>query len=227
MILLQVGRLFLQKSQQVLGLGVTRVAAGDEHGIDARKAAEDFAPFLERRLHRRRVCVIRIHRRIPDPALEAVLLRETRHFHHHLHGRKREVRAIGRIVGTRRNQLDGVGAEDRQVAYVAFPLRHVPPVVGVSLGPVAQLVAAQGVLRRGLNIQRARQGDRIAAHFECAQQAAHAEQNSALVIAHDLYAGRPAVVEGAQAISFRGQLGAGGGLADCHHRFAWSRIYRG
>ncbi len=73
-------------------------------------------------------------------------------------------------------------------------------------------MAAQGVLRRGLNIQRAGQGDRIAAHFEGAQQAADAEEDAALVVADDLDAGRAAVIEGAQAIAFGRQAECRPGL---------------
>ncbi len=65
-----------------------------------------------------------------------------------------------------------------------------------------------------LNIERAGQGDRIAAHFEGAQQAADAEEDAAFVVAGDLDAGRAAVVEGSQAIAFGGQGGAGRGALD-------------
>ncbi len=225
-ILAQVGGLLFEQGHQVARLGVSGVAAGDEDGVDAGKLAEDFAPFAERRLHGGGVRVVGIHGRIPDPAFEAVLLGEARHLDHHLHGREGKVRAIGGIVGAGRNQLDGVGAEDGEVADVAFPHRDAPGVVGVGLGAVAQLMAAQRVFRRGLNIERAGKGDRIAAHFEGAQQAADAEEDAALVVADDLDAGRAAVVEGAQAIAFGGQGSAGRGALDGDDRLGRRRDSR-
>ena len=47
------------------------------------------------------------------------------------------------------------------------------------------------------------QGDRVAAHFERAQQAADAEQDAAFVVAGDLDARRAGVVERSQLIAFR------------------------
>ncbi len=205
---------------------MTGIAAGHEYRVDPRKPPENFAPLLQRRRHCRGVGVIRVHRRIPNPALQAVLLRQSRHLHHHLHRRKRKMRTVGRIVRSRRNQLDRVGAEHRQVPYVALPHRNVPPIVRVGLRPVAQLMAAQRVPRRRLDIQRTRQRHRVAPHFERAQQPAHAEQNPALVIARDLHARRPAVVERAQSISLRRQPTARRGAPDRHHRRAASGIRR-
>ena len=80
-----------------------------------------------------------------------------RHLDHHVHLRQREVRAVGGIVGARRDQLDGVGAEDREVADVLLPHRHVPRVVGVGLRPVAELMAAERDLRASRR-RRARRG---------------------------------------------------------------------
>ncbi len=213
-ILAQVGGLLFEQGHQVARLGVSGVAAGDEDGVDAGELPEDLAPFAERRLDGGGLRVVGVHGGIPDPAFEAVLLGEARHLDHHLHGREGKVRAIGGIVGAGRNELDGVGAEDGEVADVAFPHRDAPGVVGIGLGAVAQLMAAQGVFGRGLNIERAGEGDRIAAHFEGAQQAADAEEDAAFVVADDLDAGRAAVVEGAQAIAFGGQGSAGRGALD-------------
>ena len=81
---------------------------------------------------------------------------------HHVHLRQREVRAVGVVVGARRDQLDRVGAEDRQVADVLLPHRHVPRVVGVGLRPVAELVAAKGDLRRRDDGERGGRADRPA-----------------------------------------------------------------
>jgi hypothetical protein len=53
--------------------------------------------------------------------------------------------AVGRVVGTGRDELDGIGAEDGQLADVPVPLSQVPGVVGVGLGQLAELVAAQRV----------------------------------------------------------------------------------
>ncbi len=185
------------------------VAAGDEDGIDAGQLAENVAPLLKRSGDGGRVRVVPVHRGIPDPALEAVLLGQARHLDHHLHRRQGKVRAVGGIVGTRRDEFDGVGAEDGQVADVAFPHGDAPAVVGVGLGAVAQLMAAQRILGRGAEIERAGQSNGIATHLECAQQAADAEQHAALVVAGDLDPGRAAVVERAQPVALGRQPGTG------------------
>ena len=114
-----------------------------------RQLREHLAPLAQGGLDGLRVGVILVHRRIPDPDVQAVGIGEPGHALHHLHRRPREVRAVGIVVRAGRNQLDGIAAEDRQVAEVLLPDRQVPGVVGIGLGAVAELVAAQRILGGG------------------------------------------------------------------------------
>ncbi len=108
-------------------------------------------------LDRLGIGVVGVHRRIPDPDVQAVVGAEAGHPGHHLQGRPGEMRAVGVVVGAGRDQLDGVGAEERQLADVTLPLRQVPGVVGIRLGTIAELVAAERVLRRRGQIEPLRQ----------------------------------------------------------------------
>ena len=92
------------------------------------------------------------------------------------------MRAVGVVVGARRDQLDRVGAEDGQVADVLLPHRDGPAVVGVGLGPVAELMTAQSRVPASSTGARARrQADGAAVEAQLAQQAADAEEHAALV----------------------------------------------
>ncbi len=174
------------------------IAAGHEDGIDARQLAEHFAPFLEREFHGLGVGVIAVHGGIPDPHVEPVGIGEARHLDHHLHGRQRKVRAVGGIVGARRDQLDGVGAEDDEVANVLLPHGDGPAIVGVGLGAVAQLVAAQGVPGRGGEAQIVGRIHGVAVHVQVAEQGAGAEERAAGVVAHH----QDVAVHGLHAVAF-------------------------
>ena len=113
------GLLFEQR-EQVLGLGVAGIAAGHKEAVDARKAGEHLAPFLQRELHGCRVRVVLVHGRIPDPDVQPVFVADSRHSAIISIGGG-EMRAVGGVVRTRRYQFDGVGSEDRQVADVLVP----------------------------------------------------------------------------------------------------------
>ena len=173
--------LLLEQREHVPRLGVAGIAAGHEDGVDPRQPLEDLGPFLDREVDRRRVGVVLVHRRIPDPDVEAVLVGDARHLDHHLDRRQGKVRAVGVVVRARRNELDGVVAEDRQVADVLLPHRDGPAVVGVGLGPVAELMAAQRRRRRGREPQRRRDGEGAAIHAQLAEQASDAEEDAAFV----------------------------------------------
>ena len=90
--------------------------------------------------------------------------------------------AVRFVVGVRRHDLERVGAEDDQIEQVAAPLRRIPAAVGVGLGPVRELVPAQRIARRGRQRQLRQQGA-VATQPQGAQQAPHAEQHAALVVA--------------------------------------------
>ena len=182
---MQVGRLFFQERQEDRRVGVAGVAAGDEDGVDPRQLLEDVGPFVEGRLHGRGLGVVGIHRRVPDPDVEPVLVQQPRHLDHHLHLRQWEMRAVGRVVGARRQQLDRVGAEDRQVADVLLPHRHRPGVVRIRLRAIAELMSAQAVLRSAGDVQNSRDEHPPPGDSQLAQQPTDAEQHSARIVAGD------------------------------------------
>ena len=144
--LAKAGRLLLEQRHQVLRLRVAGIAAGHEDGVDARQLREHLRPLLQRELDLFWIAVVLVERGIPDPDVLRILVGKTRHLHHHVDLRQREVRAVGGVVRPGRNQLDRVRAEDREVADVLLPHRHVPRVVGVGFRPVAELMAAQSDL---------------------------------------------------------------------------------
>ena len=181
---------------------VAGIAAGNEHRVQPGQLAEDVVPFLEGRGDRRGIGIVPVHRRIPDPDVEAVVVEQARHADHHLEWRAGKVGALGVVVRPRRNQLDRVGAEDRQVADVPFPLGKVPAVVGVGLGPVAKLVAAERIPRGGLELELGGQQDAALGRPQFAEQPADAEEHAAGVVARDQH-GR-ALRLGANAIALGG-----------------------
>ena len=97
------------------------------------------------------------------------------------------MRAVGGIVGARRDQFDGVAAEDRQIADVLLEDGDGPGVIGVRFRAVAQLVAAQRVARRARFREAIGKLDRAASDAQFAQQPADAEQDAARVVAGDRY----------------------------------------
>ncbi len=105
-------------------------------------------------------------------------------------GGLRKVRASGGVVAARRNQLDRVAAEHGQVAIVLLPLRQIPGVVAVGLGPIAKLMPTQRILGRSGHIEIAVERDLVRVEVQLAQQVANAKQHAPLVVAghHDVRA---------------------------------------
>ncbi len=198
--------LFRQQRHQVPRRGVAGIAAGHEHGIDARQLTEHFAPFAQRGFHRSRIAVIGVHRGIPDPDIQAVGVEQARKLDHHAHGRQREVRAVGGIVGARRDQLDGIAAKDRKVADVLLEDGDGPSVIRIRFRTVAQLVAAQRVARRARFREAIGKSDGTAGNAQFAQESADTEQDAARVVAGDRYGVRG----GVNAVAF----GRAGGARD-------------
>ena len=180
---LEVGCLLFQEGHEWARAGVPGVAAGHEDRVDSRQLLEDLGPFGQRVFDSPGIGVIGIHGRIPDPDVEAVVGGDLGHPRHHFQGRQREVRAVGRVIGARRDQLDGVGAEDGQVADVSLPLSGVPGVVGIGLGAIAELVPAERIFGGGCQVESAGQTRAAATKPQLAEKPAHAEENSALIIA--------------------------------------------
>src|SRR5438552_578864 len=77
---------------------------------------EALTPLLERELDRLCVGVVSVHRRVPDPDIQPVFVSDARDLGHHPQRREWEERAIGEVVGPRRDQFDGVAPEDGEVA---------------------------------------------------------------------------------------------------------------
>ena len=67
------------------------------------------------------------------------------------------MRAIGVVIRARRDHLDGIGAEDREIADVVLPLGQVPGIIRVGLGPIAELVPAERVARSRCHVEPARE----------------------------------------------------------------------
>ena len=168
-------RFFFEQRHQKLRLRVSRISARHKHRVDARQLLKHLAPFVQRELHGFRIGVVFIQRRIPDPDIQAVLVQQSRHLHHHLHRRQREQRAVTRVVRARRNQFSRVGSKNCQIADVLLPKRYRPPIVRIGFRPITELVAAQRILRRGSNVQIIGDGDPSAPHMHLAQQPANTE----------------------------------------------------
>ena len=164
---------------------VARIASRNKHRVDPGKLPEDLAPFFQRKLHCRRVRVVLIHGRVPDPDIQVVVGQKLRHPDHHLHGRQRKVRAVRIVIRARRDQLDGVGAEHHEVPDILLPHRQRPGIVRVRLRSVSQLMPPKRKARRGGDIRTVRQGDATPFHVQRAQQAPHAEQDSSGIAADD------------------------------------------
>ena len=95
------------------------------------------------------------------------------------------MRAVGLVIGARRDQLDGVGSEDGQIANVLLPHRHGPAIVGIGLRPVAELMAAQGITRGAGFAPAVGNGNRTFFHSQLAQQTANAKQDAARIVSRD------------------------------------------
>ncbi len=202
-ILLEVRGLLFQQGHQLGRLRVTGVAAGDEDGIDARQLLENLAPFLERMGDRLRIAVVRVQGGIPDPHVEAILIGQPGHADHHLHRRQREMGAVGRVVGARRNQLDGIGAEDGEIADVLLPHRQRPAVEAVRLGPIAELMPAQGNLWNGGNANIGRQRGPVFRQLHLAQEIADTEEDAAGIVPRNTDGGHVPIARRPNAIALR------------------------
>ena len=175
----------LQQVHQDRCPGVARIAARHEHVVQARHVGENLVPELALAFDLFFVRVVRLHHREPDPHVHVQLVADLRLDSQHVQVGNREVGTVVQIVRARRNDLDGVGAEQRHVQDVAPELRLVPGAVGVGLVPVAQLVADQRIVRHGIDGDAVRSGPARLGHVHPAQHAARAEQHGAGTVAQD------------------------------------------
>ena len=114
------------------------------------------------------------------------MVRDARHLHHHLLGRKRKQRAGSRVIGAGRYELNGICAEERKVADVLVPHSDGPSVVGVGLGTVSKLVPPQRILWLGSN------GQTVGCHpgplgveLDKAEKLANSKEQATVVCTHD------------------------------------------
>src|SRR5262245_27358598 len=196
------GLLFQQRHQK-FRLRVAGVAAGDQDRVNARQLFEDLAPFIQSELDCFRIAVIPIERRIPNPYVQPIFIADARYADHRVDLWQWKMRTVGGVIGTRRNQLNGVRAKDGQVAYVLLPHRQRPAVVGIGLRAIAELMPAQRVFRRRNDVEAVGQGDLALRHPQRAQQAADAEEYAARVIASD----RDRIARGFDLIAFADERG--------------------
>ena len=84
------------------------------------------------------------------------------------------MRTVGGIVGPRRDELDRIGPKNREIANVLLPDGQGPAVEGVRFRPVAELMAAHGIMRRRPDLETCRHLDVALVHVQSAQQMADA-----------------------------------------------------
>ena len=84
--------LLLQQRHQVLRLRVTWITSRHEDHIHARQRGQ--TPNVELGF----IGIISVHRRIPNPDIQAVGIGHARHACHHFHLWSREMRAVGGII---------------------------------------------------------------------------------------------------------------------------------
>ena len=160
------------------------------------------APLLQRILDRIGVGVIPVHGRIPDPHVEPVLIGQARHAGHHLQLRQWEMGAVAGVVRARRDELDGVAAEDGQVAIILLPLREVPGVVAIGLRSIAQLMAAQWIRGGRGNAELAIELDFVGGHSQARNSLPTPNSTPRESFPSTNTAVSLAVVAGADAVSF-------------------------
>src|SRR5439155_20380372 len=85
----------------------------------------------------------------------------------------------------RRDQLDGVRAEHRQVTDVLLPEGEIPAVIRIGFGSIAELVAAKFKFGGRDKLRMFNQRYLAARQVHLAQQPADAEQYPARIVAND------------------------------------------
>ena len=104
-------------------------------------------------------------------------------FPQHVHVRDGKVDAVVQVVGTRRNQLNGIGAKESQFPDVLVVLVYIPGAVAVGFVSVAQLMAYQRKIGGSVNIQIGGDLAAVSAHAHAAQQPTRSEQHSPRAVA--------------------------------------------
>ena len=76
----------------------SRIAAGNEHGVDPRQGGKHLAPLGEGAPYRRSIAVVGLQGGKPDPQVHVVTVGDCRYLPHHVDLRQREVVGVGGIV---------------------------------------------------------------------------------------------------------------------------------
>ena len=163
--------------EEKAGLQVAGIAARDHDVVDAGEAAKHLVALHLLCGQGRSVGVVPPHVGIPDPHVETVGVDDPREALHHLQRLHLEMRARKVVVGAWRQDLDRVGAEERELADVLIELLRAPGVVGIGLGAVAELGAAQPHARHGGEAEWRRE-DGVAAQLERAEETADAVEQA-------------------------------------------------
>ena len=149
MIFLERNRLLFEKVHHVYGPHVARIASRYKNYVNPGQNLKNFRPFFECKFHHGRIGIIPINCWVPDPEIDTVIICQLRHFDHHFQRRSWKMKAVGIVVRSRRNQLNGVGSKCNQVAIILLPLVDIPGIVGICFGAIAKLVTANlGFWRR-------------------------------------------------------------------------------
>lgn len=119
------------------------ISTGNKHVVNLGKAPKNDFPFLQCEFDCCRIGVVFIHRGIPDPDVQSILVRQARHADHRFEWSGGKMGAIGVVVRARRYQLNRIGTKHGQVAIGLLPLSQIPTIVGVCLGAISELMTSQ------------------------------------------------------------------------------------
>ena len=146
--------------------------------IQVRHPGENLPALRQLSLHGGRIGVVVRHVRIPYPHRQPVAVGDGGQTADHFQGLHGHQRAGGVVVRQGRQQLHRVGAEQRKLPHVLIVNLRRPCVIGVGLGPVAQLMSAQGENRRLGHAQPIGKGHVVPVPAHAPQQTAHAVQRA-------------------------------------------------
>ncbi len=137
---------FLQKWQYQFGRVASGVAAGEKDAVELWKVTEEFVELREK--FRFFLLVFEVDGgRGPDPMFDTVTLADFADGAIHLTARDLHQRIFAVVL--KGNVLDGVDAEEDEVADVLIVLSDGPGIPGIRGGAIADLVSSQAILRRG------------------------------------------------------------------------------
>src|SRR5262249_47402973 len=146
------------------------------------EALEYLCPFVQRCFDRLRIGIVTVQRREPNPDIQAVGISKGRHSHHHFRGRQWKMRTVGSIIRTRRYQFDSIASENSEIAEILLPDGHIPRIIRIALGTIAELVTTQGIFWRAREIQTICQSHVASLHVQFTQESSDAKQYASRII---------------------------------------------